>query len=178
VTQLAEHDRIRDSIRATIQRQGSRLKHATPATIIATMVAAACMPVVWPLLGVPEPLKAAVDLLGVPAGGFITDFVKEAIGRLRDQDGPKSKSAVQEALERELLACLHANDEHAAALRADAAVLLERVQGVQAALEAAAGDVQQALVQAFSALGATLGEFRWMLDQTRHALVSRQSWFA
>lgn len=82
--------------------------------MIATLVAAACMPAVWPLLGqgVPEAAKAAVALLGATGGGYIGDFLKDAIDRLRHQDGtPRSQAELQEALEHELLARLQSQDE-------------------------------------------------------------------
>jgi hypothetical protein len=60
---LAADERARDAIRATVRRQGERLAHVTPTAMIATLVTAACMPIVWPLLGhgVPASVEAAVD---------------------------------------------------------------------------------------------------------------------
>ncbi|MGH8906798.1 MAG: hypothetical protein ACRD0K_09845 [Egibacteraceae bacterium] len=55
-------------------------------------------------------------------------------------------------------------------MRADAAALLERVHGVQTALEAASADVQLALTDAFTELGGEFAEFRWMLDEARRTL--------
>ncbi|MGH8885705.1 MAG: hypothetical protein ACRDYX_11125 [Egibacteraceae bacterium] len=121
--------------------------------------------------GVPEAVKAAVALLGATGGGYIGDFLKDAIDRLRRQDGARrSEVELQEALERELLACLQGQDECAAGLRGDVAALLEQVHGVETALEAASADVQLALTNAFTKLGTSFSEFRRMLDEARHTL--------
>ena len=51
-------------------------------SLIAALVAAACMPVAWPLLGgVPEAARAAVALLGATGGGYISDSLKAVIER-------------------------------------------------------------------------------------------------
>ncbi|MGH8900993.1 MAG: hypothetical protein ACRDYA_04740 [Egibacteraceae bacterium] len=168
----SEQDRARGAIRETVRRHGARLKGAAPTAVIATLVSAACMPVIWPLVGqVPDSATALVGLFGATGGAYISKFLKDGIERLRGQDGaPKSESELQQALERELLACLEAQDERAAGLRADAAALLEQVHGVEAALEAASADVQLALGEAFAELGASFGEFGWMLEEARQSL--------
>ncbi|MGH8900141.1 MAG: hypothetical protein ACRDYA_00280 [Egibacteraceae bacterium] len=170
---LVEQDRAREGIRATVRRHAARLKDATPTAIIATLVAAACMPTVWSVLGVgvAEPLKALVGLFGSVGGGYIGKFLEDVVSRLRSQDGgPRSEAELQQALERELLAALQGQDERAAELRADAGALLQSVHGVETALEAASAEVQLALTEAFTELGGSFGEFRWMLDEARHTL--------
>ncbi len=81
---------------------------------------------------------------------------------------------MQQALERELLACLQTHDERAAELRASAAALLASVQGAQAALEAASDDVKLALTDAFTKLGGEFAEFGWMLDESLRTLTAIQ----
>jgi WD40 repeat protein len=140
--------------------------------MIAALVAAACMPVAWPLLGgVPEAAKAAVALLGATGGSYISESLKTVIERIRKRDGvPVNPADLQEALERELLTRLEAKNEQAAGLRTEAASLLERVQAVETALGAASADVQLALTQAFVDLGDTFGEFDWILQEARQSL--------
>src|SRR5437660_464507 len=140
--------------------------------MIAALVAAACMPVVWPLLGgAPEAARAAVALLGATGGGYISESLKAVIERLRRKDGaPTTQAELQEALERELLSRLQSESEQSAGLRAEAALLLERVQAVETALEGASRDVQLALTDAFTDLGNTFGEFCWLLKEARHSL--------
>ncbi|MGH8904379.1 MAG: AAA family ATPase, partial [Egibacteraceae bacterium] len=170
---LAEHDQARGAIRAMVRRHGARLKAATPTGMVAALVAAACMPTVWPVLGVDvsKPLEALVGLFGSVGSGYIGEFLRDAIDRLRSRDGaPTSEDELQQALERALRSCLEAHDERAAVLRADAGALLESVQGVQTALEAAPADVQLALADAFVKLGGSFGEFRWMLGEARLTL--------
>jgi hypothetical protein len=163
---LIEGEQARHSIRTMVRRQGARLRSATPTAIVASLVAAACMPIVWPLVGqsVPESAKAILALLGATGGGYISDFVKELINRLRKQGGAAiSEAQLQQALESELFARLESSDEAAAGLRTDAAALLQRVNGVEIALETASGNVQQALANAFTELGDSFREFGWML---------------
>ncbi|MGH8901650.1 MAG: NACHT and WD repeat domain-containing protein [Egibacteraceae bacterium] len=169
---LAEHDRARGSIRAFVERSGVRLRQAAPTAVIASLVAAACMPVVWPLLGnVHGSVQAAVELLGGTGSGYIGAYLQGVIDRLRQRGGtPASRAELQETFERELLGCLQAHDEAAVGLRA-AAALLRRVRGVEAALQASAGEVRQALAESFAELGESFDEFGWMLDEARDTLV-------
>ncbi|HEX4865623.1 MAG TPA: hypothetical protein VFV02_16255, partial [Acidimicrobiales bacterium] len=140
--------------------------------MVAALVAAACMPVAWPLLGGgPEAAKAAVALLGAAGGGYINDFLKALIERLRrGSSAPTSKAELQEVLEHELVGGLQAETEQSAGLRSEAAALLQRVQAVETALGSASADVQLALTEAFTRLGNSFGEFRWMLQETHRSL--------
>jgi WD40 repeat protein len=142
--------------------------------MIAALVVAACMPVAWPLLGgAPEAAKAAVALLGGAGGGYINDFLKDRLKALRRNGGGSiTKVELQDALERELVRLLETEGKQSAALRAEASLLLERVQAVEAALGTASADVQLALTEAFTRLGDTFGEFRWMLQEAYHTLKS------
>src|SRR5215467_13260 len=101
------------------------------------------MPIVWPLLGgTSESTKAAVALLGGTGGAYISDALKRVVERLRRHGGPSvSKADVQEALERELLVHLQAEDKHAAGLRADVAALLQQVRAIETAVDAAPGSL-------------------------------------
>ena len=165
-------DRAREAIRAVVRRQGARLRTATPAGMIAALVAAACAPIVTS----GAPVEAIVALAGGVGGGYISEFITGMIDRLRGQDdsGPTSQAAVQRELERELLACLQAHDERAAELRTGAAALLESVQGAQTALEAASYDVKLALNDAFAELGGEFSEFGWMLDESLRTVTAIQ----
>ncbi|MGH8908290.1 MAG: hypothetical protein ACRD0K_17725 [Egibacteraceae bacterium] len=165
-------DRAREAIRATVRGHGGRLKGATANGMVAALVGAALAPIATG----PEPARALMVLLGATGGGYISGFLKDVIGRLRSQDGggPRSQAEVQQALERELLACLQAHDERAAGLRIDAAALLESVQGVQAALEAASDEVKLELTDAFAQLSGEFCEFGWMLDESLRTLTAVQ----
>ncbi|MGH8885864.1 MAG: NACHT and WD repeat domain-containing protein, partial [Egibacteraceae bacterium] len=140
------------------------------------LVAAACMPMVWPLVGnVPKSVEEFVALFGSVGSGYLGNFLKEALTRLRQKGGePTSQDEFREALEHDLDACLVADDERTAGLRADMAVLLQRVHGVEVALESTSGDVQVALSKAFAELGGHFVEFRWMLDETHQTVVAIQ----
>ncbi|MGH8930079.1 MAG: hypothetical protein ACRDZO_05430, partial [Egibacteraceae bacterium] len=157
---LDERDRARRSISAWVQGQGERLRNATPTAVMASLVVAACMPVVWPLIGVHESVKAAVELLAGTGSGAIGAFIQGRIDQLRRRNGaPVTEAELRHTLERDLLSALQAD----AKLREGAAALLQGVDGVDVALQAASGEVRPALVEAF----------RWMLlpiqaEQARH----------
>jgi hypothetical protein len=83
---------------------------------------------------------AAGTLAEETGKSYLGGFLADAIERLRKQKRlPETEDGLQQELERQLLAALEANDQQAALLRADAAAVLQRVQGVEAALEAASG---------------------------------------
>lgn len=182
VTQtLVNRNRARGRIRDTVRRQGARLKGASAPAIIASMVVAAFMPPgFWQTLSTDGSIRAlALAAIGgtvAQAGqSVIATFLLDAIERLRRQKRlPGTEAELQQELERQLLAALQANDQPAAQLRADAAAILEQVQGVEAALEAATGDLRQALSEAFAEYGSSFAEFRWMLDETRQTLTAIQ----
>jgi WD40 repeat protein/energy-coupling factor transporter ATP-binding protein EcfA2 len=188
VTQtLVDRNRARGRIRDTVRRQGSRLKGATAPAIIASMVVAAVMPGIWNAITAGGSIKAlamgaivgtvgTAGKLAVETGeSYIAGFLADTIERLRKQKRlPESEAELQHELEHQLLAALQADDERAAQLRADAAAILRGVQGVEAALEAAAGDLQQALAEAFAELGSSFAEFRWVVDETRQTLTAVQ----
>ncbi len=147
---LDERDRARRSIHEWVQDQGARLREAVPTAVIASLVAAACMPVVWPLTGVHESVKEAVALLAGTGSGYIGAFIQGRIDQLRRRNGaPPSQAALRQTLERDLRSALQADAE----LREDAAALLQAVGGFEAAREAAPDAARPALVEAF----------RWML---------------
>src|SRR5260370_17346072 len=128
LTQSPEQDEARSSIQALAEHQGTRLKAASSIGMIAALVAAACMPVAWPLLGgIPAAAQAAVALLGATGGSYIGDSLKAVIERLRRKDGPPvTRAELQEALARELLASLRAENEPSSRLLAEPASLPAR----------------------------------------------------
>ena len=173
---LVNRNLARGRIRETVRRQGKRLKGATAPAIVASLVVAACMPTLLNAIGLTGPIIGAVaGFLGETGTSFMSGFLADTIDRLRKQGRvPKSEAELQQVLERELLASLQAGDDRAAQLRTDAAAILERVEGVEVALEAAAGDVQQALAEAFAEYGSAFVEFGWMVDEARQTLTAMQ----
>src|SRR2546430_893357 len=116
LTQSSGQDEARSSIQALAQRQGARLKAASSIGMIAALVAAACMPVAWPLLGgVPAAAQAAVALLGATGGSYISGALKDGIEPLPRKDGaPVTRAEPQEALQREVPSLLPAQSEPSA----------------------------------------------------------------
>jgi hypothetical protein len=167
---------MRASVRLFVERGGERLKRAAPNVIVAGLVAAACVPIVLPLVGaggIGAAPGGLVVLLQDYGRGYLSDFRQ---GRDRSPSPSRagqepSPAAVQARLEAELLARFEADDAGAIALRDEASLLLRSIGGVQVALEAATTDVKAALAQGFAELGATFEEFRWMLGEVRYTLI-------
>jgi hypothetical protein len=118
------------------------------------LVAAFMPPGFWQALGTDGSIRAlalaAIGGTAAQAGqSVIATFLLDVIERLRKRKRlPGTEAELRQELERQLLAAFQVNDQRAAQLRADAAAILEQVQGVEAALEAATGDLRQALAEA------------------------------
>lgn len=168
VEKSLETNEAQHAVRATVRRQGARLKAATPVGVVAALAAAACMPVVWPLLGgAPDAARAGVAIQGATGSGYISEVLESVIKRLRGRGGSRAKEHVQRVLERELLSFLQGEDDRAAGIRTEASELLDQVHAVREALKVAPSDLRPSLVNAFAEMGGSFREFRWMLEETR-----------
>ena len=97
--------------------------------------------------------------------GFVAGFAERLSG-----GKPMPAPEVRSLLERDLEAQWRGGDEAALALRGDASRLLQAVHGVEAAMGAASGEVQEALARGLADLGSQFGEFGWMLADVRDTL--------
>jgi hypothetical protein len=108
------------------------------------------MPVVWPLVpNVHESVKAAGELLGNVGGAYISVFFTAQIARLRGEAKPRSKLDVEKQLREKLEQKLDQHDLRSAGLRADAAILLKRINAIEAALTAAPSTLRPAIAANF-----------------------------
>ena len=174
--------RAQDSIREWVTaasapgRAGS--KWVVPLAASAAITAAACAPVVWPLLagaGGGAAVAAAVSQLGGMGGGLLAEAAIRAWDRLRSHGPPDAGQAdLRDALAAELGAGLTLDTPGAAALRAEVAGVLQGVEAVQVALtatvkESAAG-VREVLVRGLRELGEEFTEFGWVLNEVNQQL--------
>ena len=176
--------RAQDSVRECVATAAARGRGVrgwvVPLAATAAVAAAACAPVVWPLLvaagagGGVAVVGAALSQVGGVGGGVLSEAVIRAWDRLRSRGRPDGGQAeLRDALAGELEACLTLGTPAAAALRDEVAAVLRGVDAVQVALtatvEGSAAGVREVLVRGLRELGEQFTEFGWVLDE-----VSRQ----
>ena len=158
---------------------GSTGRRWAPRAATATVAAAACAPVVWPLLaagtGSSAVLQAVLAQVGGMGGGLLTDVVIRAWDRLRSRGRPDpGQASLRDVLAAELEARLTLDTPAAAALRDEVAGVLRGVDAVQVALtasvEESAAGVREVLVRGLRELGEEFTEFGWVLDEVNRQL--------
>jgi len=167
------------SIRQAVDEWGSQLARLDPTGMVIGLVAAILVPA---LQGELDPGSGALEgnlgvLADVGAGTLRTFVVQFAEWlRVRQQGGEVPRlSEIWRLLDQELSAQWQAGGETAAALRADASRLLQAVQGVEATVAAARGEVKEALARGLADLGEQFGEFRWMLAGVQQTLAEMRA---
>ena len=177
--------RAQDSIRGWVISSDARTRAsrswAVPLAATAAVAAAACAPVVWPLLvaagagtGVAV-VGAALTQIGGVGGGLLSEAVIRGWEKLRSHGRPDAGEAdLRDALAAELEAALTLHTPTAAELRNEVAGVLRGVEAVQVALaatvaESAAG-VREVLIRGLRELGEEFTEFGWALDEVNQQL--------
>jgi WD domain, G-beta repeat len=177
--------RAQDSVRecvtsAAVRERGGR-RWVVPLAATAAVAAAACAPVVWPLLLAAGAgtgaavVGAALSQVGGVGGGLLSEAVIRAWDKLRSRGRPDAGQAdLRDALAAELEAGLILDTPAAAALRDEVAGVLRGVEAVQVALtatvEESAAGVREVLVRGLRELGEEFTEFGWVLDEVNRQL--------
>ena len=168
-----------NAISRTINQQGPRLVGLTPSAIAVGLISATLLPTMLGDVSPSSPaLTANLGLLSDLGANALRDFVAEFVRRLRARQRAGEllmELDIRQQLEMELLQWWEAGGEIGAALRADASRLLQAVQGVEAALQAATADVKETLTRGLGDLGGRFGEFRWMLDEVAQTLAEMRT---
>jgi WD40 repeat protein len=173
---------VRVSVASANTHGRSDRRWTVPLAVTAVVAAAACAPVVWPLLlaagvgsGGAAAVGAALTQVGGVGGGLLTEAVIRAWDRVRSRGQSEAGQAdLCDALAAELEAGLTLDTPAAAALRREVAGVLRAVDAVQVALTAtvkeSAADVREALVRGLGELGEEFTEFGWVLDEVKEKL--------
>jgi WD40 repeat protein/class 3 adenylate cyclase len=162
------------SIQRSVQEQGQQFAGLDAPSMAVNLISVTLLPTMQGDLSPTSPALAAnlglLGDLGAPAlQEFAAEFAQEL--RARQQDGETlSLVQIREQMQVQLLQRWQAGGESALALRSDTSRLLQAVDGVQAALEAATADLKETLAHGLSELGSSFQEFRWMLGNVRHTL--------
>ncbi len=158
------------SIRQAVDERGPQIVELEPQAMGIALVATTLLP---SLQGELDPDSGALEgNLGVLedlGAGTLRGFVAGFAERL-SAGKPLPAPEVRSLLERDLQARWQGDDEAALALRGDASRLLQAVHGVEAAMAAATGEVQEALAQGIADLSNQFGEFGWMLAGVQDTL--------
>jgi hypothetical protein len=171
---------IRGWVITVSRNAGQGVQRLTPSGIVAFLVASAIAPIAQPLVD-PNASGLATVLVGqVGAVGanYLTELLVRVVGRLRDgQTGSVrvSEQELRDALAQNLTERL---DDGDARLAEEIAAVLSTIDGVQialeAAVEAAADEVQQALVEGFAALDGSFAQFAGLQRDAHEVLLSLQ----
>jgi WD40 repeat protein len=174
-------DSVRECVTSACTHGRAGRSWAVPLAATAAVAAAACAPVVWPLLvaagagtGVAV-VGAALTQVGGVGGGLLSEAVIRAWDKLRSHGRPDAGQAdLRDALAAELEAGLTLDSHAAADLRDEVAGVLRGVDAVQVALtatvEESAAGVREVLVRGLRELGEEFTEFGWILDEVNQQL--------
>ncbi|RCG31275.1 hypothetical protein DQ384_11145 [Sphaerisporangium album] len=157
----------RDRVRRWARASGTRVRRATPGTLIAVLAAGAF----GNLLGDGE----LFDVLAGVGGNVLTDVLKSAVQRLRPG---ASGEETEEAIQRRIEEVLAGDGDRAAALRADIAPVLREMGDLGDLLREALGDQEEArrqVMTGLASLGEEFAEFRFLLRDVPTALESLRS---
>ena len=172
-------DSVREWVTSADVHESAGRKWVVPLAATAAVAAAACAPVVAPLLlaagagAGTAVVGAALIQVGAVGGGLLTEAVVRAWDRLRGR-ADAGQADLRDALATELSAGLTLGTPAAAALRKEVSGLLRGVDAIQVALTAtienAATGVREVLVRGLRELGEEFTEFGWMLDEVNRQL--------
>ena len=136
----------------------------------AVVAAAACAPVVWPLLVVAgasasvTAVGAALSQVGGVGGGLLSEAVIRAWDRLRSRGQSQApQTELRDELAADLEQSLTRDTCAAARLRDEVAGVLRGVDAVQVVVKESADDVRDVLVRGLRELGGQFAEFGWIL---------------
>ena len=149
---------VREWVTSAGVHGSARRGWVVPLAATAAVAAAACVPVVWPLLAAAgagaaaTALQAALSQVGGVGGGLLSEAVIRAWDRLRSRgQADAGQAELRDALATELEAGLTLDTRAAAALRDEVAGVLRSVDAVQVALtatvEESAAGVREVLVR-------------------------------
>lgn len=143
----------RDEVGRVVAERPNWFRRASPYAILSTLGAAALAPVIPDIVaGAPvgATLATVAGVAGNVGAGYVTGFVTGFADRIRGraQDTVAVQAELEQALAEELTAGREANAE----LANDLLTVLIAVDGLNAAIEAAHGDLRARLDAAFTAL--------------------------
>jgi hypothetical protein len=151
----------RDEVARTVATAPGRLRRGTAAGVLALLGASALTPIAAAALGGGAVVTAIAGLAGGVGSGYLTGLIQGVADQLRAGSArPPSPDTIRDALAADLLRALEKGDAAAGELAAGLAALLDRVDGFEAALAAARGDLRAHLSSCFTEV----------VDQQRSAL--------
>ncbi|MEV6302180.1 hypothetical protein AB0M02_22380 [Actinoplanes sp. NPDC051861] len=166
---------LRDAMRAALGglvRGGRLVKQSSGPYLIGLLCATSLVPVAAAAWSVTVPVNLAIAAgLGSVGANVLTNVLSKGIERLRAA-GPEQPTPA--AIERELLLlieeALGGDEDQAAALRAEIAGLLQRIDAVGALIEAGDADLRDTVAESLASLAGQFSEFQFVVTETQAAL--------
>lgn len=137
-------------VRRTAAAQPGWLRRCSPNVLLATLSAGALAPLV--AAGSQGLAAAFAGLAGNVGGGLVAAIVDRGVARWRDGKKAADSDALRDVLASELLAELERGTSAAQELQAGLTDLLWQLGGVEAAIEATAGEVREHVAACFGEL--------------------------
>ena len=147
-----------DEIARTVAKEPGRLRRASAPVVLAVLGAAALVPVLIEAAGGGSLATVLGGVAGNIGSGYLTGVIEKLPDRLRDGKAPHEPDEIRDRLAADLLAALQKNDHAARELQSELTVLLTKVDGFQAAINAASGDLQSHLVSCITELASQQSE--------------------
>jgi len=151
------------SIRQAVDQQGTQLAQQAPPEMAVSLVSATLLPAV---LGDVSPGSPALT----GNVGVLENLGAAALAKFLGWFAAHRRAGEPEEIQSQLQRHLQQRWAVDAALRSDASVLLRAVQGVDATLAAATGEVREALARGLAGLASELEEFGWVLGDMQDTL--------
>ncbi|AQZ61522.1 High-affnity carbon uptake protein Hat/HatR [[Actinomadura] parvosata subsp. kistnae] len=167
---------MRGGVARAMRSATARAREWTPPALLAVLSAGAFAPLLVPALGGSALAVAAIGAVTAVGGNLLTDVVRAGLDSLRRAGGEPSRDALENELERRIREALEAGGQDATELRAEIARLLREHGLVGAAIEEAVRtgnrELQVALAEGLSELGAEFTEFAFVLSEVDDRLRS------
>lgn len=143
----------REEVTRTVAAEPGQLRRGSAVAVLALLSASALVPVVVGVTGGGAVATALAGVAGNVGSGYLTGVIERVAARLRRGDaGPPGSETVRDALAADLLAALKKGDFTAQALSAELTALLVKIDGFEAAVNAAEDDLRTHLLACFGEL--------------------------
>lgn len=144
---------VREEVAHTVAAESGRLRRGSAVVVLALLSASALVPVVVGVAGGGAVATALAGVAGNVGSGYLTGVIERVAVRLRrGSAGSPGSEMVRDALATDLLAALEKGDSTAQALSAELIALLMKIDGFEAAVNAAEEDLRTHLLACFEEL--------------------------
>ena len=175
-----EIGRMQASVRAWVLRAANASVHGIrrmpPHVLLSLLCASALTPVIpAAFLGIAAIGTSATAILSAVSGGALSGVIAAVAERTKPKHGPPAytPAALEDQIAAEISKVLAAGDEHAQALRAEIAELLQKIDAggtiARAAMERGNERIRSDVLAAIDVLGTDFAEMRFLIEDVAQA---------